>query len=315
MNWPELLGSRPLPLVMGILNVTPDSFSDGGEFLSPERAVERGRRMAEEGADLIDVGGESTRPASYGIARQIPAEEELERILPVLEGLAPLAVPISIDTRKSAVARAAISAGARVVNDVTAFRFDREMADTVLRGGVAAILMHMRGTDPARMQEDIPPGDPFPDVLEGLAASVEAARASGLGGERLAVDPGLGFGKTPEQSLRLLAGLPRLQALGCPAVVGASRKGFVRIFSGVPEGSPATARLAGSLACAAAAARAGAAVLRVHDVGATVRLLEAGRRSGDWAGAAESAGAARGPFEAMSAAILSAAGSISGSGQ
>jgi dihydropteroate synthase len=303
VNWPDLLRGRLLPLVMGILNVTPDSFSDGGEFLSPDRAVERGRRMAEEGADLIDVGGESTRPASYGIAREVPAGEEIERVVPVIERLASLAVPISIDTRKSAVARAAISAGASVVNDVTAFRFDEGMARTVLQGGAAAILMHMRGTDPARMQEDIPPGDPLPGVLEELGASLAAARCSGLPAERLAVDPGLGFGKTPDQSLRLLAKLPRLQALGRPIVVGASRKGFVRIFSGIPEGSSVAARLAGSLACAAAAARAGAAVLRVHDVGATVRLLEAGRRSGDWTGAAESAGAARGPFEAMAEAI------------
>lgn len=306
MDWPDLLAGRPQPLVMGILNVTPDSFSDGGQFFSADRAVDRALRMADEGADLIDVGGESTRPASYGVAEEVAAAEEIRRVVPVLERLAPrLRVPLSVDTRKAAVARAALSAGAAVVNDVTAFRFDPEMAAVVAGSASLAILMHMRGTDPARMQEDLVEGDPFAAVLEGLGSALAAARRAGVEEERMAVDPGLGFGKTPGQNLRLLAQLSRLRALGRPVAVGASRKGFVRKFSGVAEDSSAAERLAGSLACVALAAEQGVALVRVHDVAATVGFLEAGIRS-EWNAAAAQAGAAPEPFAKMMRALRSA---------
>jgi dihydropteroate synthase len=289
---------------MGIVNVTPDSFSDGGRYLSPDDAVDHGRRLVDEGADLIDVGGESTRPPAYGPADPVDAPEEIRRIVPVVERLAAgVSVPISVDTRKASVARAALAAGASIVNDVTALRYDPEMGPAAAAAGAAVILMHMRGTDPATMQDDLAYDDLFGEIAGALSAAAAAAVACGIPDSRIAVDPGLGFGKTPAQNLRLLARLAFLRRPGRPVAVGASRKGFVARYSELPPGTPPAERLAGSLACAEAAAGQGAAILRVHDVAPTVRFLAALRRGGDGAAAASAAGASPGPYERMRDAL------------
>jgi dihydropteroate synthase len=264
--------------------------------------------MISEGADIVDVGGESTRPAVYGLAECVDETEEIRRTEPVIRRLAAARpdVPISIDTRKSRVAEAALSSGACAVNDVTAHRFDPRMAAVVGRCGAAAILMHMRGTDPRRMQDDVSYSRPIGEVVDGLRKAADAAVAAGIAPDKLAVDPGLGFGKGPAHNLLLLARLEDLAALGYPVVVGASRKGFVRRFSGVADDAPMRDRLPGSLACVAAAAEAGAAVVRVHDVGATVALLDARRRGESWSEAAAAAGAAPAPFSKMLRAISAA---------
>jgi dihydropteroate synthase len=293
MLWSEISSGRDLPIVMGIVNATPDSFSDGGDSFSPDAAIARGLRLAEEGADLIDVGGESTRPTAYGLAEPVEPAEEIRRTAPVIRELARrLPVPISIDTRKAAVAAAALDSGARVVNDVTALRYDAAMAGLVARGRAALVVMHMRGTDPRTMQADLVYEDLIGEVAGELAAAASRAQAAGVPDGAIAVDPGLGFGKNAEQSLRLLARLPRISGIGRPIVVGASRKAFVR--------------LAGSLAAAAAAADRGAAVVRVHDVASTVALLRARGRGAEWSAAAREAGAEPEPFERMLAAVAAA---------
>jgi dihydropteroate synthase len=262
------------PAVMGILNVTPDSFSDGGLHFERGPAVERGLEMFAEGAAIVDVGGESTRPANYGEARPLSAEEEIARVIPVIEAIrAKTDAPLSIDTRKAAVARAALEAGADVVNDVTAGRFDAGMFAAIAEAGAGAILMHMKGTDPRTMQDDLHYDHILGDIASFLADAARRAEASGIPSEAIAVDPGLGFGKAPEDNLALLRHLGAFRALGFPFAVGASRKGFVRRFSGVPETASSEDRLPGSLAALGAAARAGAAILRVHDVAASVRFL------------------------------------------
>jgi dihydropteroate synthase len=263
------------PVVMGILNVTPDSFSDGGLYLDAGSAVERALRMFEDGAAIVDVGGESTRPATYGQSAEVSPEEELRRVIPVLEGIRVKSdKPLSIDTRKAAVAREAVAAGADLVNDVSAFRFDPEMASVVTTAGAGAILMHMKGTDPRTMQIDVSYAHPLADIASQLAESLSAAMDAGVAANRLAVDPGLGFGKSPEGNLVLLRHLVALRSLGFPLAAGASRKAFVRRFSGVPETASSADRLPGSLACLAAASRAGASILRVHDVAESVRFLK-----------------------------------------
>ncbi len=245
---------------MGVLNVTPDSFFDGGRFLDREAAVERALRLAEEGADLLDVGGESTRPG----AQAVPADQELRRVLPVLERLAArgFAVPISIDTGKAEVARAALAAGAALVNDVGGLA-DPEMARAVADGGVPAVLMHRRGT-PADMQSLASYRDLLAEVKAELAAALGRAAAAGVPPERTILDPGIGFAKTADQSLRLLSRLPELGALGRPLLVGPSRKSFI----GHVTGAPAEERLPGTLAAVAAAVLGGATFVRVHDVAA-----------------------------------------------
>jgi dihydropteroate synthase len=266
--------SRP-PVVMGVLNVTPDSFSDGGLYLDAGRAVERALQMFEDGAALVDVGGESTRPASYGEAVEVSAEEELSRVIPVLEGIrAKSDLPLSIDTRKAAVAREALAAGADLVNDVTALRSDPEMAATIAGAKAAGLLMHMRGTDPRTMQLDVHYTHPLADIASDLARALSRALDAGVPAERLAVDPGLGFGKSPEGNLVLLRHLAAFKSLGFPVAAGASRKGFVRRFSGVADTASSAERLPGSLACIAAAARSGASLVRVHDVAESVRFLK-----------------------------------------
>jgi dihydropteroate synthase len=255
----------PRTLVMGVLNVTPDSFSDGGIFLDHEAAVERGLRMAEEGADILDVGGESTRPGSD----QVPQEEELGRVLPVIKQLvAEVDVPVSIDTRKPAVAVAAAEAGASIVNDVSGAR-EPGMFDVVREANTGLILMHMLGA-PKTMQEDPRYDDVVADVKAYLGHRLAAAVDAGIERDRLAVDPGLGFGKTYEHNLTLMRDIDGFLDLGVPVVVGASRKSFIGRALG---DQPLDRRLEGSLGAAAWLAGRGAHVLRVHDVAATVKLL------------------------------------------
>ena len=262
------------PIVMGVVNVTPDSFSDGGLYLDPDRAVSRALEMFEAGAAIVDVGGESTRPANYGEAAAIPAEEEVSRVLPVIERIRRATDrPVSVDTRKAAVAREALAAGADLVNDVSALRYDPEMVAVVAGAGAGVLLMHMKGTDPRTMQADTSYEHPVAEIASELAAAASKALDAGIGAEKIAIDPGLGFGKSPEGNLVLLRHLRALASLGFPVAVGASRKGFVRRFSGVSEDSSAAERLPGSLAAIAAARAGGAAVVRVHDVSESVRFL------------------------------------------
>jgi len=262
----ERLTFHGRPLVMGVLNVTPDSFSDGGSFLEPDAAVRRGVQMAREGADLIDVGGESTRPG----APEVPLEEELRRVLPVLRRLRDaVRVPLSIDTSKAEVAHQAVQAGASVVNDVTALRGDASMAAVVAQSRAAVILMHMRGS-PRTMQQSPRYHDVVGEVEAFLLAAAERAEGAGIERSRILVDPGLGFGKTVGHNLALLRALPRLVARGFPVVVGPSRKSFIGTTLGAEVGE----RLAGTVACVAFARRCGAQVVRVHDVQPTVHLLK-----------------------------------------
>lgn len=293
---------------MGIVNVTPDSFSDGGLFLAPDAAVDHGLRLAEEGAAILDVGGESTRPPVYGAAREVSGDEEIRRVVPVVEALRRgTAVPVSVDTLKARVARAALSAGASILNDVTALRHDPESAAVAADAGAAVVLMHMRGTDPRTMQNDLFYSAPIDEIAVHLSDAAARARAAGIPDERIALDPGLGFGKSAAHNLLLVARLARFSEPGFPVVVGASRKGFTARYSGVPREAPPRLRLAGSLACAAAAAERGASVLRVHDVGATARFLAALRAGSPGSDAAAEAGASREAYAAMEAAIAASA--------
>ena len=257
---------RDRPLVMGILNVTPDSFSDGGAYADPDRAVQRGEQIALEGADVIDIGGESTRPGSFGI----PIEEELKRVIPVVKRLAAaVPVPLSVDTSKADVARQALEHGASLINDVTALRGDPAMAEVVAQHRAGLILMHMAGT-PATMQQRPFYRDVVGEVAEFLLNAVQRAERAGIDRSHLLIDPGLGFGKTVDQNLELMQSLPRLTALGLPIVVGPSRKSFI----GQTLHAEVQNRLAGTLACVAYAQRSGAHIIRVHDVNATVQLLQ-----------------------------------------
>ena len=260
--------------VMGIVNVTPDSFSDGGRFFDASRAVDRGLEMFREGAAVVDVGGESTRPATYGPAVEVSAEEEIRRVVPVIEGIRRATDrPVSVDTRKASVARAAIAAGADMVNDVSALRYDPEMPSVLAQTGAAAILMHMRGDDPRTMQEDVSYAHPLADIASFLWRAAADAIAAGIAPDRLAVDPGFGFGKSGEGNLLLLRYLAAFRSLGFPVAAGASRKGFVRRFSGTGDDASDAERLPGSLACLAVARSAGASIARVHDVADSVRFL------------------------------------------
>ena len=255
------------PVVMGILNVTPDSFSDGGRFFDPSTAIDRARRMAEEGADLLDVGGESTRPGAPAVS----ADEEAARVVPVVRAIRQaLELPVSVDTRKAAVAREALAAGADVINDVSGLA-DPEMAAVVAPSGAGLVLMHMRGT-PETMQRLTDYGDVVDDVAAELAESLARAGAAGIARERVVLDPGIGFAKTAEQNLALIASLRRMEArLGRPLLLGASRKSFIGALLG---GLPAEARDAGTLgACVAGLAR-GARLFRVHDVRAARQALD-----------------------------------------
>ena len=251
-------------LIMGVVNVTPDSFSDGGKFLDPVRAVEHGMLLAEQGADILDVGGESTNP--FG-SKPIDAKEERARVEPVIRELAKRAkLPISIDTTKAEVARAAIGAGAEIVNDVSGLARDPELARAATDAAIC--LMHMRGT-PQDMQTRTAYRDLLGEVHDELIEALERACSAGIPDQRIAVDPGLGFAKTGEQNLTLLRRLRELTQLGRPVVAGASRKSFI----GKATGRPPPERLFGSVAAAALAAVSGAAIVRVHDVAATKEAL------------------------------------------
>jgi dihydropteroate synthase len=255
------------PLVMGILNVTPDSFSDGGHFLDPDAAVAHARRLIAEGADILDIGGESTRP------RAEPANEaeEIGRVVPVIEALRrETTSPISIDTMKPAVARAAFAAGATMWNDVSALSWSPDSLSAAAELAGEVVLMHIQGV-PRTMQAAPHYGDVVREVADSLAARAEAAMAAGVARSKIWIDPGIGFGKTLEHNLTLLAHLDRFVALGFPVLIGASRKSFIRRLD--PTAKAADDRLGASLAAALAAARAGVAAVRVHDVRQTVQAL------------------------------------------
>jgi dihydropteroate synthase len=246
------------PYIVGVLNVTPDSFSDGGRYRDPERAVERGLEMVEEGADIIDIGGESTRPGS----RPVSGPEEIERVVPVIARLRREAdTPISIDTTKSHVAEAAVEAGASMINDVSGLRSDPALARLAASGSIPIVLMHSRKT-PEDMQQDIHYDDLFAEILGELKASVRIACEAGVCMSSIIVDPGIGFAKTAMQNIEILSRLGFLASLGRPVMVGPSRKSFIGAVTGADVGN----RAGGTAAAVAAAVMGGASFLRVHDV-------------------------------------------------
>jgi dihydropteroate synthase len=259
------------PVIMGIVNVTPDSFSDGGLFLDADAAVEQGQRLAAEGAAILDIGGESTRPG----ADPVPEDEELRRVLPVVERLAAdggSGHSVSIDTTKAAVARAALDAGATIVNDVSAFRFDPALATVVAEAGAGCCLMHMLG-EPRTMQDDPRYDDVVSDVKAFLEERLTFAVGEGVDEERVWLDPGIGFGKTLEHNLELLRRLDEIVAIGRPVVIGTSRKSFLGKITGRAEKE----RLPGTIATNVMAYERGAEVFRVHDAAATVDALRVAR--------------------------------------
>ncbi len=250
--------------LMGVINVTPDSFSDGGRYIDPEAAVAHGEKLVRDGAEIIDVGGESTRPG----AAEVGEAEELARVEPVVAGLAETAT-VSIDTSKLAVAEAALDAGASIVNDVTALRRDPEIGALCAERGAGLLLMHMQG-DPRTMQANPTYDDVVDDVKAFLAERLEAAVAAGVAEERIWLDPGIGFGKTLDHNLELLRRLGELRELGRPLVIGTSRKGFL----GKIDGSEVGDRLGGTVASSVLAAAEGADIIRVHDVAETVQAMK-----------------------------------------
>lgn len=255
-----------VPRVMGILNVTPDSFSDGGQSFAPAAAIERGRQLVREGADLLDIGGESTRPYSQSVS----ADEELRRVLPVIEVLAPeINIPISIDTSKAVVARAAMAAGAEIINDVTGLAGDPDMIAIARETGAGICAMHMLGT-PQTMQDDPRYDDVVREVGDYLRARRDALLHAGIERERIALDPGIGFGKSHQHNLDLLAACGLFHELGCPLLVGHSRKGFIAKLIGDKEAD----RTPGTIGVALALALAGVQVVRVHDVAAVRQALQ-----------------------------------------
>ena len=266
---PPFAGIEPTepgrPLVMGIVNVTPDSFSEAGETADAAAAIARGHALLEAGADILDIGGESTRPG----AAPVTAQEEIRRILPVVRDLA-RAAPVSVDTRHAATMAAALEAGAEIVNDVTALRHDGQALGVVTAAAAPVVLMHMPGTEPRTMQAEARYGDVVLEVARFLRNRVETLERLGIPRGRVALDPGIGFGKTMEHNLALLERLPILAGLGCPILVGLSRKRFLGRIAGIAE---AGQRVVPSLAGALFAASRGAAILRVHDVAETVQAL------------------------------------------
>jgi dihydropteroate synthase len=254
------------PLLLGIVNVTPDSFSDGGRFFHTDAAVTHALQLLEQGADILDIGGESTRPGS----QPVPLDEELARVVPVVRRLAELtSVPLSVDTNKAEVARQALEAGAHIINDITALQGDPAMPDVVRRYEAGVILMHMQGT-PATMQRQPSYADVVAEVADFLQTRLQACHDVGIAGSRVVLDPGIGFGKTREHNVQLLAHLEQLQRLGRPVCLGVSRKGFL----GKLLDRPLQQRLAGSLAAVCyAVMRGGAQIVRVHDVAETRDVL------------------------------------------
>jgi dihydropteroate synthase len=266
------------PVVMGVVNVTPDSFSDGGRWLDPEKAIAHARQLVADGAGILDIGGESTRPGAHAV----PAEEQLRRVMPVLERLEGIDARLSIDTTKTLVAEAAIGAGADIVNDVTALRDDPGLAGLCADRGVTVCLMHMLG-EPRTMQDDPRYDDVVDDIKAFLEERVEHAVAAGIAEDRIWLDPGIGFGKTVDHNLTLLARLDELAALGRPIVVGTSRKGFI----GKISGEDIEGRVPGTIATNVIALSNGAEVFRVHDVAAVAQALNVAAATfrGQWTGA------------------------------
>lgn len=258
LSLPSLLAQRR-PLVMGILNVTPDSFSDGGQFFNPEAAIAQARRMVDEGADIIDIGAESTRP--YGGQTPVDADEEIRRLAPVLPPVVALGKPVSIDSLKAQVASWALDRGATIVNDVWGLQHDPDMARLAAERGVPVIAMHNRD------RADAP--DIMADIDTFFRRSLDIATKAGIAREQIVLDPGIGFGKTPEQSIEVLGKLKDLQRYGCPILVGASRKRFIASIAPSEPGE----RLGGSIASHLIAAQDGAAIIRTHDVAETIQAL------------------------------------------
>jgi len=261
----DVLDFARRPLLMGAINVTPDSFSDGSRFFEPGAAIQRGLELAEQGAAILDVGGESTRPG----AAPVEAEQELRRVMPVVSDLCrQTTVPVSIDTSKAAVAREAVSAGAQIINDVTGLEGDPAMVEVAVDSGAGVCVMHMQGT-PRTMQDNPTYDDVLQEVLDYLRARRDALTTAGIERERIAVDPGIGFGKTTGHNLTLLANAWRFHELGCPVLVGPSRKRFI----GEVLGDVAADRTAGTVGVALALARQGVQLIRVHDVGPVHQAL------------------------------------------
>lgn len=260
---------------MGILNVTPDSFSDGGLFLDKEKAVEHGLEMAREGADIIDVGGESTRPYS----EEVPLDEELDRVIPVIEALSKeIEIPISIDTIKAGVAREALGAGASMINDISALRFDPHMASVAAEAGVPVILMHMKGT-PSNMQDNPTYDELIPEILDFLRDAIDRAVKAGIKESNIIVDPGIGFGKTFDNNLQIIRDLSQLSVLERPVLLGSSRKSFL----GHLLGKETSERDVATMATVSVGVMNGASIIRVHDVKKavdTVRVVDAIKRGG-----------------------------------
>jgi dihydropteroate synthase len=252
--------------IMGVLNVTPDSFSDGGRYLDPDRAIDHGLEMASKGADIVDVGGESTRPYS----QRTSATEEIDRIIPVIEALhRELTIPISIDTYKGEVARAALKAGASIINDISALRFDPGMPSIAARAGVPVVLMHMKGM-PENMQDEPTYGDLITDIMDFLRDAIKRAVEAGIREELIIVDPGIGFGKTFDHNLEIIRDLSRFAALNRPILLGTSNKGFI----GHILEKAAHERETGSMATIAAGAMNGAHIVRTHNVSKTLETLK-----------------------------------------
>lgn len=267
--WRRSLSLGERTLVMGVLNVTPDSFSDGGKFLSFDRAVAHAQQMIAEGADILDIGGESTRPGSLAVSES----EELERVIPVIERLAATpTIPLSIDTTKSSIARAALTAGAEIVNDISGLRFDPLIADEAASASAGLVLMHSRGT-PKTMQKLPPVADIIREVIDRLYESVATAELHGVRRESMAIDPGIGFGKTAEQNVELIAKLDQLvrEFPEVAVLIGTSRKSFIGHLLG---GATTDERLNGTIASVAAAVLNGAQIIRVHDVKATIEAVK-----------------------------------------
>ncbi len=267
-----------LPLLMGVVNVTPDSFSDGGLYLDPAAAIAHGLRLAAEGADILDVGGESTRPG----AAPVDAQEELRRVIPVIAGLCQqAAIPVSVDTSKAVVAREAIAAGAQVVNDVTALRGDPEMLEVVVQSGAGVCVMHMQGT-PRTMQASPTYANVVREVIAFLRGRRDVLTAAGVSPDRIALDPGIGFGKRVQHNLALLSNAWQLHELGCPVLVGPSRKSFIRKILSEPGrvGPEEVDLTAGTIGVALALARQRVHVLRVHDVAPVRQALTLFEESG-----------------------------------
>ncbi|MBW6485907.1 MAG: dihydropteroate synthase [Syntrophobacterales bacterium] len=259
-----VLGERTL--IMGVINATPDSFSDGGRYASPQKAIEEGMRMVEEGADILDIGGESTRPGSDAVS----VDEELKRVIPVIQGLAAkLSIPLSVDTMKAEVAREALRAGAEIVNEVSSLNYDGAMAKTISAAGAGVVLMHMRGIPKVMQQGDLT----YPSLLDDIAAflreRMERARLDGIDWAQIAVDPGIGFGKTADDNLRLIRHLGEFKKLGRPILMGVSRKAFIGKITG---GLPAE-RIEGTAAAVTASIMGGAHIVRVHDVSVMKKVV------------------------------------------